>query len=932
MVSTFHNPARRLLTAAALTRLARKAAPTRTYARLCLAAAAVTAVLAIWLAAGIGGPWVTQTVSNFGLAIAPLSASVACLLRSRRATGRVRVSWILFGLATLSWGLGQVAWLYLESFVGDEVPFPSLADVGYFSFAPLVAAGLLLLPSNSQTVANRLRTVLDGLMIASSLALVSWVLVLGPLIDAGADSPLALFISLWYPMGDVVVVTIVLFMVVRSRQAGSGPMPLALIGTGLVTFSVSDSGFTYQTITKAYASGAVLDLGWFVGFTLILLAARRPAAQPRPDADDNDTRPLGVLMPYIAVLGALGTSIFEFVKYGKLDQFVSWNRSAIIVLIVGRQLLTLLENRSLTRHLEQRVAARTAELQASEQRFSALVQHSSDVVTVIDADAVVQYQSESVSRVFGYAAADLTGRPLTRLLGAADFTELLHAVRDLAGEPYGIRLLDLNVRHADGHVAQVEMTITNLMDNPSVGGMVINTRDVSERKELEDQLIHEAFHDSLTKLANRALFKDRVEQAMLRRGPAAAPVSPVAVLFLDLDGFKEVNDSLGHAAGDQLLIQVAERLRASVRPEDTVARFGGDEFAVLIEGGDLHRNAGAAEDLARRIVENLEEPLLIESHEIHVQASIGIAVAGPDAGDADQIMRNADLAMYRAKAAGDGGFAQYDPQMHTGLVERLQLEADLRRALESDELVLHYQPTIDLASGKLVGFEALVRWQHPGRGLVSPADFIPVAEATGLIRPLGQLVLLEACRQAAAWAVRHPDQPPITMSVNVSGTQLDPSEDLPAFVAMVLQDSGLPPERLCLEMTESVLMTDTEENLALLRRLKSLGVRIAIDDFGTGYSSLAYLGRFPVDTLKIDRSFVERIGAPTEDAVLAQTIVQLGQSLGMSTVAEGIEQYSQFLALRRMGCTVGQGYYFSRPLPPGEAERLLVRDATPVAA
>jgi diguanylate cyclase (GGDEF)-like protein/PAS domain S-box-containing protein len=890
----------------------RRLAVDRGFTRLCLIVAAVTVALAVWLGTGLGGPWATQTASNFALAAAALSAAVACLHRATRVTGRLRGTWLLFGLATLSWGMGQVAWLYLESFVGEEVPFPSLADIGYFGMAPLISVGLLLVPVGPQTMANRARTVLDGLMIASSLGLVSWVVVLGPLIDAGADSALALFISLWYPMGDVVLVTMVMFMVARSRQNGAMPIPLALVGTGLITFSISDSGFAYTTIVKTYSSGAVLDLGWFVGFLLIMLAAYRPAAALRPTPAAADTRPLGVLMPYIAVVGALFTTVVEVVKTGRVDEFVSWNRSAIILLIVGRQLLTLVENRSLTRHLEARVAERTTELRESEQRFQALVQHSSDVVTVIDADAVVQYQSESVGRVFGYGAADLTGRPLTTVLDADNFAVVLETVQDLRGEPYGIRLLDLTVRHNDGHLAQAEMTITNLLDNPSVLGFVINMRDVSERKELEDQLIHEAFHDSLTKLANRALFKDRVEQALLRRTAAEMPVS---VLFLDLDGFKEVNDSLGHAAGDQLLIKVAERLRASVRPEDTVARFGGDEFAVLIEND-------ATVELAERIVASLEDPLLIESNEILVRASIGIATAGPDAGDADQLMRNADLAMYRAKAAGDGGFAQYAPTMHTGLVERLQLEADLRRALDTDELELHYQPTVDLESGTVVGFEALVRWRHPVRGLVSPSEFIPVAEATGLIRPLGQLVMLEACRQAAAWDANDPARP-LMMSVNVSGAQFDQSEDLPAFVAMVLADSGLSPDRLCLEMTESVLMNDTEENLALLVRLKSLGVRLAIDDFGTGYSSLAYLRRFPVDTLKIDRSFVERIGLPSEDAVLAGTIVQLGQSLGMSTVAEGIENDSQFLALRRMGCSRGQGYYFSRPLPAAEAAELI---------
>jgi EAL domain-containing protein (putative c-di-GMP-specific phosphodiesterase class I) len=319
---------------------------------------------------------------------------------------------------------------------------------------------------------------------------------------------------------------------------------------------------------------------------------------------------------------------------------------------------------------------------------------------------------------------------------------------------------------------------------------------------------------------------------------------------------------------------------------------------------------------------------MLGTQEIHVRGSIGIASAGTDAADADQLMRNADLAMYRAKAAGEGGHASYDPQMHIGLVERLQTESDLRRALELHELELHYQPTIDLASGQIVGFEALARWPHRTRGMISPAEFIPIAEASGLIRPLGQWVLTEACKQAVRWGRDYGR--PLTMSVNVSGRQFDHA-GLFEIVSAALAESGLAPGQLCLEMTESVLMNDTSENLMLFRRLKGMGVRLAIDDFGTGYSSLSYLHQFPVDTLKIDRSFIERLNHPSDDAALARTIVQLGQSLNMITVAEGIDQYGQYLALRRMSCDLGQGYYFSRPLPVAGATALLTDSRTDAA-
>ncbi|HEV8424303.1 MAG TPA: EAL domain-containing protein [Actinomycetes bacterium] len=563
---------------------------------------------------------------------------------------------------------------------------------------------------------------------------------------------------------------------------------------------------------------------------------------------------------------------------------------------------------------------RTAELRASEQRFQALVQHSSEVVILVDSDASVEYVSESMSRVFGYSEADLLSRPLTRILEAEAAARLREGLGDVAERPYGVLELELPLRHRDGHLCTVQVTITNLLDNPSVGGLVLNTRDISERRQLEDQLVHQAFHDSLTTLANRALFKDRVDHALLR---TKRQTPSVAVLFVDLDGFKEVNDSLGHAAGDRLLIQVAERLHSCVRPSDTVARFGGDEFAVLIEDASDDIDVTA---VAERVLEGLRQPFVVNGRELHVRGSMGIARMESDVEGADQLLRNADLAMYRAKAAGRGGYERYDPEMHTELVQRVQLEADLRRALEDGDLFLNYQPTFDLASGQLVGAEALARWHHPTRGLVPPTEFIPLAEASGLIRPLGAWVLHEACRHAAEWqrASSQRDKP-LALSINLSGRQLQVPEVVDD-VAQALQESGLQPESLVLEMTESVLMDDSENVLAILRRLKQLGARLAIDDFGTGYSSLSYLHRFPVDMLKIDRSFVERLSHASDNAELARTIVRLGQSLQLVTVAEGVEDSAQFLALRRMGCDVGQGYYFGRPMGSEEIGRLLGDD------
>jgi diguanylate cyclase (GGDEF)-like protein/PAS domain S-box-containing protein len=438
--------------------------------------------------------------------------------------------------------------------------------------------------------------------------------------------------------------------------------------------------------------------------------------------------------------------------------------------------------------------------------------------------------------------------------------------------------------------------------------------DVTERKVLEEQLAYQAFHDPLTGLANRVLFRDRVEHALSRAGRSGAVREHVAVLFLDLDDFKSVNDTLGHAEGDRLLEAVAARLLRATRGCDTVARLGGDEFAVLLE--DM---AGPDDALtvAERIVAALRAPVGVTGKDVLVSASIGIAHARPD-DSTGELLRNADVAMYQAKEGGKGCARVFEPAMHAAIVERLTLAADLRHAVDRGELRLLYQPIVELESGRLTGVEALVRWQHPDRGLVAPAVFIPLAEEVGMIVPVGRWVLVEACRQLRSFdglvsPGAGPDRGGLTMSINLSGLQLQDPE-LVAHVAGALAEAGVAPARVVLEITESVLMRHAEETIATLHALKALGVRLAIDDFGTGYSSLSYLQRFPVDVLKIDKAFVDGVARGGSDAALARAIIALGDSLGLRTVAEGIEHPEQWAQLAALGCGHGQGYLFARPL------------------
>jgi diguanylate cyclase (GGDEF)-like protein/PAS domain S-box-containing protein len=579
------------------------------------------------------------------------------------------------------------------------------------------------------------------------------------------------------------------------------------------------------------------------------------------------------------------------------------------------------------------------EVRESEARLRALMRNADGITVVIDTQGEVQWSSPNAGRLWGLTEQELRSGNQVDRIHPDDRSNLVRQVTKVIEVPSASSRVEVRMRHADGTWRWYEVVYTNCLDDPAVGGIVANTRDVTERalaeqalRLTEERLEYQATHDELTDLPNRTLLFDRVRMAFSR---ARQNGTQLAALVLDLDHFKVVNDSQGHARGDELLVRVAERLQERLRPSDTVARLGGDEFLVLCE--DL-TSADEAVDLAGKLMGLFDEPFVVEGSETYIEVSIGVAASDADASNEEALVRDADVAMNQAKVRGRNRYEVFDAQLRARAIERHELRSGLRQAIERDEWEVHFQPIVDLrtlgsigsigspgspfdAQG-LAGVEALVRWRHPTRGLLGPDAFISAAEESGLIIALGAKVLAGACE---LWSNGfQPLAGPATsfVSVNVSARQLA-STSLLADVAGVLEGVQLEPSRLHLEITESALMVDPDESIAVLEALKALGVNLSVDDFGTGYSSFAYLRRLPVDALKIDKSFIDGVATDERDQALVGGMVQLAHTLGLTVVAEGVETPGQRVQLSALGCDLAQGYHFARPMPPSELQLLL---------
>lgn len=546
------------------------------------------------------------------------------------------------------------------------------------------------------------------------------------------------------------------------------------------------------------------------------------------------------------------------------------------------------------------------QLTQTRSRFAALVEHSSDVICILDPDGVVRYASPAYAGIYGEPVEQRLGRPLSERLHPDDRAKVTDVLRELRSIPGEVLTVECRLTQPDGAVRHVELTATNRLADPAVNGIVTNSRDVTERVETAARLTYEAMHDSLTGLANRALLLDRLTQSL---GRAKRSRTRCALLFIDLDHFKTINDSFGHAYGDELLTQAAARLARALRPGDTLARLGGDEFVILAE---QVAGTGQAQAIAQRATEAISEPITIEGRRIISGCSIGITLSDGD--NPEEVLQQADTALYRAKARGRSRWELYDQAMRIGAQRRIDTEARIRHALDTGGVVVHYQPIVSLPTATVVGREALLRLRGPGGELIPPAEVVPTAEDSGLIVPLGLEVLGQACAQQAAWATGGRETAS-RLSVNVSARQLR-SPTLTATVERVLAETGLPPHELCLELTETALIEADQSTRRTVTELAGRGVLIALDDFGTGWSSLAYLRRFPIGALKIDRSFVGGIGPDRNDTEVVKAVIGLGHALDLLVIAEGVETPTQAALLTDLGCDEAQGNLYGRPAPP----------------
>jgi diguanylate cyclase (GGDEF)-like protein/PAS domain S-box-containing protein len=868
----------------------------------CLALSVAQAAV---LLSGFGGEDISAWVGTWGnlpamlvilVMLWPIVTDPRLSPMRRRAFQLIAIAQVLDLVASIGWGYSALT---------ISETWGLWPDVVWIFFYPLAASAFLLLYFELGGRLKTIRSIVDIATIVVGFGTLLWFTALAPLTTMNSAELAENWAAGSYGIGLFVMIigaAICAMQVTHWRSEAA----IAWLLVAMVTTIVADLLWVNAELAGTYEAGASIDTVYFIYYLCVVFsldAQRRESTTPVTRRLQGDLR--GSL-PVVAIMVGVVSLLVDRLAISEGDS------PLLIAVILLATVLVVVSQALGTREvigLHREVATRRFD-----ERLTELVRRSSDMIAICDEHGIIRYASPSSEALLGVQPNELNGRKIEEALGHEGI-HVREVFEQVLRTAHSEQTVNFSIPQEDGEKRTYKMVIANLCHVESIRGVTLNIRDVSDATRLNDQLRTLAFHDPLTLLANRSLFSDRVHQAIKHIADGMTP----AVLFIDLDNFKTVNDSLGHGAGDALLRNFAHRLVQCTRAGDTVARLGGDEFAVLV---DHAPTIEAAMAVAKQIIDSCKQPFDLDGQQVRIGASVGVALADR-VSNAERLLRNADAAMYAAKSNGKGHAEVFMPEMLRAARRRMRIENELATAIEEGQLEAHYQPIVDLSSRHLVGVEALMRWRHPMRGLVMPADFIPLAEETGQIVPMTQWMLKRACEDASRMQREIAHGQGLRISVNVSSRYLNQG-DIVRDVREALEAHGIAPNCLILEVTESLLLENSERLERIFRELKALGVRLALDDFGTGYSSLAYLHRFPIDILKIDRSFVERLARGGEgqegvDAVaLAKAILSLADALGLDTVAEGIEVDAQRDALLALGCKTGQGYSFGKAMPVDE--------------
>ncbi|MFJ1916134.1 putative bifunctional diguanylate cyclase/phosphodiesterase [Streptomyces sp. NPDC088147] len=870
-------------------------------------------------ALGWGSHELALFMGDFGLSLAAAIAAVSCFFYARGRGSRFKPAWLLFSFSSAMASGGNAVWGWYEVILDEPVPSPSLADLFFLCFAPPAIVGLLVLAKRPVSRAGWLCLALDSWLIGGSLLTLSWSLALARTAHFQGESVTQAALSLAYPLLDIVLVSMVLALHFRRATGSRSAVNTAIAALALTV--LCDALFTSPLLRETYRSGQLLDAGWFAGSLLLAYAPwgmrRVPESPPPPRHPRTPSRPiagsLAALTPYLAAAVCTLGILYNVIEGRRVDRVVVLTGCAVVLALVVRQGIMLVDNIALTHELAQK-----------ENHFRSLVQGSSDVIMIAAPSGILRYVSPAATGVYGREAEDLVGAELASIIHPDDLGRVVHEVRRFLAAPPSeepTTRIECRFRSGAGDWLNVESTV-----NRHQGGLIFNSRDVTERVRLQAQLQHNAEHDPLTDLPNRALFTERVRQALSGRRTTDPGT---AVLFIDLDGFKGVNDRLGHQVGDELLILAAHRLQDSVRAGDTAARLGGDEFAAIVLGDgndDLTAREHQVHEIADRLRLTLSQPYRIDGNDVRVAASIGIAFAEPGI-TPTELMRNADLAMYRAKAAGKNRVELYAPQMQADVVRKTELATRLRTALHDGEFALLHQPVVHLTTGRVSAVAAQARWRSAQGILFTPAEFLRTGDDSDRTAELGRWLLEEAVSHAVERArIGHP----VPVAVRLPARRLlDKSLPL-GSIESLLSRHGLPSGALMIELSDSDPRASLDELEHRLIALRRLGVRIALDGFGSGYAAISALRRLPVDVLKLDRGLVEGVVESARLHKITAGLLRIAGDLGMQSVADGVDVPEQVLALRAMGCTHGQGMAFSGPLDEYRLRRALLAGTYPL--